>query len=84
MSDFYPLATGRMAQVWAQCICPVCDNEMTHIDDEYEDDDAGKLHLDTYACAHCSLLVTYVSPANIHEYHQVPDSKRRYHIERSW
>lgn len=78
MSDFYPRARGRMLEVWAKLECPVCDADMEHVTDEYE----GKLHLDTYACDYCHLLVTYVSPRKYHEYHQVPDNEKRYFVER--
>lgn len=77
MSDHgYPLARGKMAEVWAKLICPVCDSELEHIDDEYEYD----LHKDVYLCKRCKICVCYVSPNIYHEYHQVPDSKRWYEI----
>jgi len=82
MSDFYPLAKGHMAKVWATCECPVCGDEMEHVGDEYDDDDDGKIMLDTYGCDYCHLLVTYVSPADDHAYHEVADKDRRYIIER--
>lgn len=80
-ADFYPLAKGHMAKVWATCVCPVCDDEMRQVGDEYEDSEEGKLMLDTYACDHCRILVTYVSPADDLEYHQVAAHDRRYLIE---
>lgn len=73
---YYPLARGHMLEVWAKLECPVCDGDMDHLCDEYEDDD----HLDTYTCGYCGIQITYVSPAKYHEYHQVPDSKKRYLI----
>jgi C4-type Zn-finger protein len=81
LSDFYPLAKGHMAEVWARCECPVCDDEIEHLSDEYEEDEGKKLHLDTYTCDHCNLFVTYVSPADVGEYHNVANRDRRYLIE---
>jgi hypothetical protein len=47
MSDFYPLATGHMAKVWAKCVCPICDSDLESVGDEREDDDTlGELMLD--------------------------------------
>lgn len=80
-AGFYPLAKGHMAEVWATLVCPVCDGEMREIGDEYEDDEEGKLMLDTYACNHCRILVTYISPADVHEYRQVANRDRRYLID---
>ena len=71
-----------MAEVWATCECPICDDDMEHLTDEYEEDeDHGKLHLDTYTCDHCHIMVTYVSPAGVGEYHNVANRDRRYLIE---
>lgn len=80
MSEFYKVAKGRMAEVWARLECPVCGDEMEHVGDDYEDEK----HLDTYSCEYCRILITYVSPAKYHEYHEVPDSERCYLIERSF
>lgn len=82
MGEFYPLAKGHMAEVWATCKCPVCGDDMDHLCDEYDDDDGKELHLDTYTCDHCDLFVTYVSPADVGEYHKVANKDRRYFIER--
>lgn len=78
MND-YPLAKGHMEDCWATCVCPICDDDMEHVCDEYEEED--NRHLDTYACRHCDILVTYVSPLNIGEYHNVLPRDRRYIIE---
>lgn len=81
--DYYPRAIGHMAEVWAKCECPICSTEMEHSSDDYDaDDERQELHLDTYACNHCNLLITYVSPAQYGAYHEVPESDRRYFIER--
>lgn len=78
----YTKARGRMLKVWAKGECPVCDGELEHSSDDHETDDEGKQwHLDTYACYHCDLLITYVSPADIHEYHQVSDQDKYYIVE---
>lgn len=82
MADFYPRARSHMLEVWATLECPICGGEMTDSSSDYEDDDNGRLFLDTYACNYCSLLVTYVSPAEYGQYHLVPDKDRRYFVER--
>lgn len=83
MADFYPHARARMLKVWATLECPICGAEMESLDDDYEtDDELGHLHLDTYICDYCNILLTYVSPAKYHQYHEVPDNEKRYFIER--
>lgn len=84
MSDFYPVAMHQMLKVWATCVCPICGCELESVGDEIEEDDQEPLHLDTFACEYCSLLVTYVSPAKYEEYHLVPDHEKRYLIERQF
>lgn len=82
MSDFYRLAKGHMHEVWATLECPVCGDEMSEVGDDHEfDDNEREWFVDTYACAYCDLMVTYVSPHEYGEYHDVPDSERRYLIE---
>jgi hypothetical protein len=75
----YPRARGRMLEVWAKVECPVCDAELEHVGDDYEDEE----HIDCYDCSYCGILVSYVSPAKYGEYHDVPDKDRRYIIEHS-
>ena len=75
----YPLARGKMAEVWAKLICPVCDVEIEPVDDDYE----YGLHLDANICNYCSIFVIYISPETIHEYHLVPDSQRWYTLEQA-
>lgn len=73
----YPLAKGRMAQVWAQCVCPVCDSELEHVADNYRD----QLHMDVYQCLYCRNLVIYISPAKYGEYREVPANERWYCVD---
>lgn len=78
----YPHAKGHMLEVWATLECPVCGDEMRASSDDTETDDVhGELYLDTYACDHCEILVTYISPKKYGEYHDTPDSKKWYQIE---
>lgn len=79
MSFEQPRARGRMLEVWAKCECPVCDGDLEHLTDEYEDEQ----HIDSYTCSYCGLIISYVSPSKYHEYHDVPDRDRRYIIEAS-
>ena len=83
MSDFYPLAKGHMHEVWATGECPICGDDMGHVDDDILlDDNEQPVLVDTYGCDYCHLLVMYVSPADGTDYHETADSDKRYCIER--
>lgn len=80
--EHYPIAEGNIALLWAKCICPVCDDEIEHLTDDYESDpQLGELHLDTYQCERCRIFVIYVSPKDAGEYYSVAPADRRYRIE---
>lgn len=78
----YPQAEGHMMEVWATGECPVCSNDMDQLCDDYETDGNVSLHFDTYTCKHCRIMVTYVSPDQYTEYHQVPDVAKLYFIDK--
>lgn len=52
--------------------CPCCGGDIDALCDEHEDG----LHYDTWRCeGDCDLLITFVTPAEYTEYHQVMDSE---------
>ncbi len=77
----YPLARGNMEKVWATLECPVCGAEMRDVCMEDSEDYGEAITIDTYACDYCNIMISYVSPAKYHEYHDVPGNHRRYLIE---
>lgn len=82
MQNWYAKAKGQMLEVFATCECPICGDEMVSLDMTTENyDERGDWHFDTYVCSHCCILLTYITPAKYHNYHDVPDGEKYYLIE---
>src|SRR5579859_1960135 len=58
--------------------CPWCGGEIDAVDMETDDDETW----DTWSCVgNCNLLITFITPAEYTEYHDVPDGDWRVLIE---
>lgn len=60
--------------------CPWCGGDIDSLDGERN----NETFEDTYTCVgDCELMITFITPAEIHEYHEVPNSDWKVLVESS-
>ncbi len=47
--------------------CFICGTDLEPVGDEIEGDE----HHDTWSCERCEILITFITPAKVHAYHEI-------------
>lgn len=47
--------------------CFICDSDLEPVGDEIDGDE----HRDTWACENCEILITFITSAKVHTYHEI-------------